>query len=47
MGLKIYDAIMICSNKTCCSSFLNAMPMQKSKHAKGKIIHAMQKSKYG
>ena len=38
MGLKVYNSMMIFL-----FSFLNVMRMQKSKYAKGKIIHAMLK----
>jgi hypothetical protein len=40
-GLKVYDAIFFLF------FFSNPMLMQKSKYAKGKIIHAMLGSKYG
>jgi hypothetical protein len=36
MGLRIYDAVQQVN-----IFFSNVMLMQKSKHAKGKIIHAM------
>jgi hypothetical protein len=44
MGLRIYDAEQ---SVNIFIFFSNAVLMQKSKHAKGKIIHAMRKSKYG
>jgi hypothetical protein len=46
MELKIYNAMMKCSYETFYLSFLNAMIIQKCKHAKVKI-YAMLKSKYG
>jgi hypothetical protein len=44
MGLRIYDAVQ---SVNIFIFFSNAVLIQKNKHTKGKIIHAMQKSKYG